>query len=518
MDLGTLSRHHLESVIAIDSQSDERSSSIPSSEGQRRLADWLAGFFAQQGCAVDRDAQANVLCALPGRGAGAGKPPLALLVHLDTSRGTAAVPALHLVERWGGGRIPYPRNDRLWVDIDTYPAAREFLGHSLLHGPGEAPFGLDDKLGLAHLMTLAVLLREDPGIDHPPLLFVGRPDEEIGRMAAVEGLADELQRRGVRHGFTIDGVLPYEINVENFNGSHASIVFHDRPLVLDGPDGLVVRVALGGVNTHGCTAKAEGYRAATRLSAEILAALRRAGVGATDVVPLSLRSHAERDCDGDLTLLCRAAGQVAALEAAVRDVVGPHVRRGASFRITPPEPMSARAVSGAALDLLSFVEAFFASDPGFVLPAEESEARQGYSNPYRACPEGTAGLRLDIRLRDFDRQALSAREDHVRRLGEARGLEVQVTQQYENMGPRLLPHRALIDWPRQAAATLGIEPRVLPIRGGTGVDPFLDRGVAIGNLGTGYFAPESEKEFTSLEMLAGHARWLVALVQTVANS
>ena len=57
---------------------------------------------------------------------------------------------------------------------------------------------------------------------------------------------------------------------------------------------------------------------------------------------------------------------------------------------------------------------------------------------------------------------------------------------------------------------------MLPIRGGTGVDPFLDAGVAVANLGTGYFAPESEKELTSMEMLADHAKWLVALVQQVS--
>ena len=94
---------------------------------------------------------------------------------------------------------------------------------------------------------------------------------------------------------------------------------------------------------------------------------------------------------------------------------------------------------------------------------------------------------------------------------------VTLTQQYANMGPHLLPHAHLIEWPRRAAATLGITPRVLPIRGGTGVDPFLQRGIPIGNLGTGYFAPESEKEFTSLEMMAGHARWLLALVEVVAS-
>ena len=48
--------------------------------------------------------------------------------------------------------------------------------------------------------------------------------------------------------------------------------------------------------------------------------------------------------------------------------------------------------------------------------------------------------------------------------------------------------------------------------------PFLDLGVAIANVGTGYFAPESEKELTSLQMMVAHARWLVALVGTAAAS
>jgi hypothetical protein len=71
----------------------------------------------------------------------------------------------------------------------------------------------------------------------------------------------------------------------------------------------------------------------------------------------------------------------------------------------------------------------------------------------------------------------------------------------------------LVSWAQEAGEAVGHEVPVLPIRGGTGVDPFLDAGVAVANLGTGYFAPESEKELTSMEMLAGHARWLVALVQ-----
>ena len=58
-EIARLSRRHLEAVVAIDSQSDERSSTVPSSEGQRRLADWLALFFAEQGASVERGMSAE---------------------------------------------------------------------------------------------------------------------------------------------------------------------------------------------------------------------------------------------------------------------------------------------------------------------------------------------------------------------------------------------------------------------------------------------------------------------------
>ena len=62
------------------------------------------------------------------------------------------------------------------------------------------------------------------------------------------------------------------------------------------------------------------------------------------------------------------------------------------------------------------------------------------------------------------------------------------------------------------AQALGIEAQVMPIRGGTGIDPFLDRGVMVANLGTGYFSPESEKELTSLEYMVKDALWHVSLL------
>ncbi len=530
--IAELSFGHLVSVVAIDSQSDETSASIPSSEGQRVLADFVAAHFTACGFEVSRDDQANVIASRPGRKGGgpSSADPIALLVHLDTARGTGHPSMLHRVANWDGTRVPFPNNPSICVDTAHYASLTPFLGQTIVHGDGQIPFGLDDKLGLTHLMTLARLIHGDPSIDHPPLLLIGRPDEEIGRMEAVESLADELARRGVRSGFTVDGILPFEVNVANFNAAHASVTFIGRPTsVPTGADQRleVLEVVLNGVNTHGATANAEGHRTAVRFAAELVDTLARAGI---EVHPARLVSDAMRDCDGVLTLLARPGDRLA-IEGMTTAIVGPHIPRGASFEVRVADAAPADLILDDAVSrMLASVIAFAKSRPvdTFPLWAEDSSGWQGYSHAYRVHSKtehldgqdiAVTALTLDIRIRDFDPATLEARKRHIADFfGAFEHFQVSVAlrDQYVNMGPRLADRKDLVEVAIAAGRDIGVEVLDMPIRGGTGVDPFLDRGTAIANLGTGYFAPESEKELTTVELMAKHARWLVALLSRLA--
>ena len=511
-DIAALSRTHLEAVVAIASSSDERSTTIPSTEGQRALSRYLEGFFRDQGCEVTVDKHANVIARLAGRGEHANVAPLALMIHLDTARGTEARDGLELLPEWDGSRVPYPDNDKLQVTVKNYPCTKAYLGHDLLHGSGTAPFGLDDKLGLAHIMTLARLLADNPSIPHRPLLFIGRPDEEIGREDALIGLANWLAGERVSSGYTIDGLDPFEVNMENFNGMGATVRFADRFSDKTAPHdrGKRVNVTLLGVNTHGATAKAEGHRGAVRLAAELIGALEGQSVLVQD-----FESNAVRDCDGVLRLWLRDDRGRAALEQELRQIVGPHVPRGAGWSIETvetPDPTAGHAQ--AITDMLGFVRSFIASRTGAPLLCEDSDDFEGYTHPYRArTVEGQ--VQLDFRIRDFDRAELASRRDHLVSLATSLVPEVTVdaVEQYGNMANKLAHRSDLLDKAIAAARDIDVHAKRTPIRGGTGVDPFLDRGVFVANLGTGYFAPESEKEFTSMQLLAKHALWLVALVQ-----
>lgn len=507
-----MSRAHLEKVVAIESSSDESSTSVPSTQGQRELSRFLEGFFAEQGCEVTVDRHANVIARLAGRGVHADAAPLALMIHLDTARGTEARDGLELLEAWDGTRIPYPDNDRLQVSVEHYPCTARYVGHDLLHGGGTAPFGLDDKLGLAHMMTLARLLADDPSIPHRPILFIGRPDEEIGREEALVGLAEWLAEQGIDSGYTVDGLEPFEVNVENFNGMGASLRFADREQGsgAPGPGGHVVDVTLLGVNTHGATANAEGHRGAVRFAAELVATM-----AGSSAVALDFRSNALRDCDGVLRLWLGDDDARIALETALARIVEPHVPRGAGWSVTETEASVGESSHiRATQDMLAFVSSFMGSRTDAPLMCEDSEGFEGYTQPYRArVVDGH--LQLDVRIRDFDRAALEKRRDHLVSLATSLvdGIEIDVVEHYGNMAAKLAHRHDLLDAALHAARDIGVEAKRLPIRGGTGVDPFLDRGVFVANLGTGYFAPESEKELTSMQLLAQHALWLLALVQ-----
>ncbi len=503
--LQSLSFEHLQTVVAIDSQSDEHSSAIPSTPGQHTLAELVGRHFAAAGASVERDAFANIIATLPGRGAGVDAPAVALLVHLDTARGTSNPPRLNVVSKWDGSPVPYPDNHAIKVDVATYPGLSEFVGQDVVHGGGVMPFGLDDKLGLTHLMSLAKVLAADATLAHPPLLLIGRPDEEIGRMEAVEGLADLLASRGVRSGYTVDGILPFEVNVQNFNGAHATATWVGEAIDVAGYP-TILAVAIGGVNTHGATAFDEGHRAATRFAAEILAA------AGDKAIAIAFDSDKVRDCDGVLVV---RTNDVGAFGQIVADIIAPHIARGASFAITT---RTSHGVAHAGVGrMFAAITTFAASRQSADVPlwAEDSRGWQGYSHCYRARTT-ERGAELDVRIRDFVPVALELRKTHIRDVFTALGATVSDRDQYVNMGPRLADRRDLVDLALAAGADVGVACREQPIRGGTGVDPFLERGTAIANLGTGYFAPESEKEITSLQLMAHHVRWLVALLARLA--
>ncbi len=513
VDLETISTFGtacLERIVAIDSQSDERSTTVPSTPAQRVIAEDLERYFREVGPAglqTAIDSSGSLTVQIPASQGCEAVPALAFMTHIDTARGTQAIDSLECVRSWDGGPVHYPGNAQLVVDVAHYPRLAEFVGDDVLHGPGLRPFGLDDKLGTAEVMTLAWLLATHPTLRHGPLVLVFRPDEEIGRHESVVSVADRLAELDVRHAFTVDGLWPFEINVSNFNASHGRVRIPRGASEETSAGWLAVRI--DGAKSHGATAKAEGYLNATTILSRSLASL---PPGVRDAVSLArFETDAMAETSADVVL--RAPDGAAAILAALRAETAPHAWRGATITVEPAagswahEPALERA--------FELLVRHRDTAPMSPVLSEESDGHQGYSNLY-AIRTTDADIEVNFRLRDFSPTQLQRREEHVRDCADQFDFEAEIREQYIDMGPALESAPQLVRWPQEAAAELGLSASVQPIRGGTGVDPFLERGIPVGNLGTGYFAPESEKELTSRQMIARHALWLCRIVQKVA--
>jgi tripeptide aminopeptidase len=165
--------------VQFDTTSDRHIPKIPSTPGQRLLAEALAAELVALGCAgaaVDRNGY--VFARLPANLS--GRPSLALIAHLDTSSeapGGNVKPRVHT--HYDGKPIRLAKG--VILDPNTSAELSNFIGGTIITSSGGTLLGADDKAGLAAVVTAAEYLNLHPEVKHGDIEIVFTPDEETGR-------------------------------------------------------------------------------------------------------------------------------------------------------------------------------------------------------------------------------------------------------------------------------------------------------------------------------------------------
>lgn len=129
-----------------------------------------------------------------------------------------------------------------------------------------------------------------------------------------------------------------------------------------------------------------------------------------------------------------------------------------------------------------------------VPPAEDPAHTAGYEGFYHLCTMAGDESQAELAwiLRDHDRETFAARKETFRQittfLCQRYGpgtVELTLTDSYYNMKEKILPHPQLLTWAREAFRKVGVEPRDVPIRGGTDGAQLSWRGLPCPNLSTG---------------------------------
>jgi tripeptide aminopeptidase len=215
--------------VKIDTESDDESTSYPSTEKQKDLGRLLVDELKALGVgdAVLTES-GHVLGTVPTNlpDGFAGKVPvLGFLAHLDTYPGTSGKDVRpQVIDSYAGGDITLPATGAV-IPLASNPALADCVGHTLIHTDGTTLLGADDKAGIAELMTMLDWLRRHPEFRHGKLRLAFTPDEEIGR--GVERL--DLGEFAADYAYTVDGSGVGEVEDETFSADSATITItgHD---------------------------------------------------------------------------------------------------------------------------------------------------------------------------------------------------------------------------------------------------------------------------------------------------
>lgn len=205
--------------VQIDTQSDEASTTSPSSEKQKDLGRVLAAELDALGCADARmDEWGYVWATVPGNlpaghAAGDRVPAIGLIAHMDTYHATPGGEVKpQVIEAYQGGDLPLPGDARQVIRVQDNPNLRQCIGHTLVTSDGTTLLGADDKAGIAEIMTVVAWLGRHPELHHGPVHIAFTTDEEVGR--GTEHF--DVAAFGARYAYTLDGSDLGEVEDETF--------------------------------------------------------------------------------------------------------------------------------------------------------------------------------------------------------------------------------------------------------------------------------------------------------------
>jgi len=206
------------SYATIDTQSDPRSESTPSTENQWQLARKLVEELKQIGMEdVSIDEHAYVMATLPSTSYHEGSV-IGFISHIDTSpdfSGKDVNP--RLIENYDGTDIVLNKEKNIVLSPEYFKELGAYKGQSLLVTDGLTLLGADDKAGITEIVSAMEYLIKHPEIPHGKIRVAFTPDEEIGRGAHLF----DVEAFGARWAYTVDGSKPGELEYENFNAARA---------------------------------------------------------------------------------------------------------------------------------------------------------------------------------------------------------------------------------------------------------------------------------------------------------
>lgn len=213
--------------VKIDTQSDENSTSCPTTAKQHNLAKLLVKELEEMGAKeITYDEEhCYVYATVPATAGCEDRPVLGFIAHMDTAPAvTGENVKPRIIENYDGKDIVLNEEKNIVMKIKDFPELTEYTGKRLIVTDGTTLLGADDKAGVAEIMTMAEQLLSRKDIPHGKIRVGFTPDEEVGAGADYF----DVKLFGADYAYTVDGGKLGELEYENFNAAGAKVTFHGR--------------------------------------------------------------------------------------------------------------------------------------------------------------------------------------------------------------------------------------------------------------------------------------------------
>ncbi|MDR2139707.1 MAG: peptidase T [Tannerella sp.] len=233
--------------VAVDTQSCDHVQTIPSTSGQRQLAEMLAEELVQIGMQeVEIDTNGYLMATLPANTSEKHTPVIGFIAHLDTSPDFSAKNVKPRMVTYTGEDIVLNDSKHMVLSSQIFPELNSYIGQELVVTDSTTLLGADDKAGVAAIVSAMEYLINRPDILHGKVRIAFTPDEEIGRGADFF----DVERFGCEWAYTVDGGELGRVEYENFNAANATVSIRGRNVHPGEAKGKMINAVLVGMELN----------------------------------------------------------------------------------------------------------------------------------------------------------------------------------------------------------------------------------------------------------------------------
>jgi len=211
--------------VKIDTQSDEESSTNPSTQKQFDLGKELEIELKKIGFdSVELDENCNLWAEIKSN-CDKDLPTIGFIAHMDTATEVSGKDVNpQIIKNYKGEDIVLNKENDIVIKTEDFPSLKNYIGQTIITTDGTTLLGADNKAGIAEIITALEFFIENPDVKHGNIKVAFTPDEEVGRGTETF----DVEKFGADFAYTVDGGEIGGLEYETFNAAKAKLTIKGK--------------------------------------------------------------------------------------------------------------------------------------------------------------------------------------------------------------------------------------------------------------------------------------------------